>query len=48
MRFEPDLERGRQADEQPLWKRLGWMAAIWLASISLLGVVAWFLRLWLK
>lgn len=32
---------------QPLWKRLGWMAAIWGMSVAVLGVVAWFIRLWI-
>lgn len=35
------------ADSQPLWKRLGWMAALWLASVTLLGAMAWVIRLWL-
>ncbi|WP_128891074.1 DUF2474 domain-containing protein [Erythrobacter sp. HKB08] len=35
------------APEAPLWKRLAWMAAIWLASVALLGAIAWLIRLWL-
>jgi len=34
--------------ERPLLQRLGWMVAIWLASVSALGVVAYVIRLWLK
>jgi hypothetical protein len=37
-----------QADTVPLWKRLAWMAAIWTASVTALGVVAGVLRWWLK
>ena len=36
------------ADRAPLWKRLAWMAAIWLGSIAVLGAVAGLIRLWLK
>ncbi|MCA8928185.1 MAG: DUF2474 domain-containing protein [Alphaproteobacteria bacterium] len=28
-----------------LWKRLGWMVAIWVASVLALGLVATLLRL---
>jgi hypothetical protein len=35
-------------DEAPLHKRLGWMALIWAASVSLLGVVSLLLRWWIK
>lgn len=35
-------------DERPLWQRLGWMAAIWLGSVTLLGAVASVIRTWLK
>ena len=32
----------------PLWKRLAWMAAIWAASVAVLGVVGLLIRLALK
>jgi len=35
-----------EADRKPLWQRLAWMAAIWGASVAVLGAVAWLLRLW--
>lgn len=31
----------------PLWRRLGWMALIWTASVAALGMVAYGLRWWL-
>jgi hypothetical protein len=37
-----------EPDERPLWQRLGWMFAIWLASITVLGLVASVIRFWLK
>lgn len=33
--------------DSPLWKRLAWMAGIWLASVAALGFVAGVLRFWL-
>lgn len=46
MRLAP-LDGSEEAERRPLWRRLGWLAAIWLASVTLLGAVAWLLRLWL-
>jgi hypothetical protein len=47
MRLVP-LDGGEDAESKPLWQRLGWMAAIWLGSVSALGAVAYVLRLWLS
>jgi preprotein translocase subunit SecG len=33
---------------RPLWRRLAWMAGIWLASVLALGAVAAVLRHWLN
>ncbi|WP_076070909.1 DUF2474 domain-containing protein [Sphingomonas montana] len=32
---------------RPLWKRLGWMAAIWLLSVLAVGLVAQVIRFWI-
>lgn len=34
--------------EAPLVQRLGWMLAIWAASVVVVGLVAAVIRLWLK
>jgi len=39
--------RSVKGDEAPLLHRLGWMAAIWLASVCAIGAVAMVLRAWL-
>lgn len=31
----------------PLWKRLAWFAALWLAGLAAVGTLAWLLRLWI-
>jgi hypothetical protein len=41
------MARWREAEAQPLWKRLAWMAAIWAASVAVLGVLAGVLKLWI-
>jgi len=35
-------------DQAPLWKRLGWMLGIWIASVAALGLVAALIRWALK
>jgi hypothetical protein len=31
----------------PLWKRLGWFVAIWMASVAAIAALAYLLRWWL-
>ncbi len=39
---------GRNGASPPLWKRLGWFALIWAASILALAAVAYGIRLVLR
>lgn len=32
----------------PLWRRLGWLALIWLVSVLSLGIVAGIIRWWIN
>jgi hypothetical protein len=43
--MKPDITDAAPAG---IWRRLGWMAAIWLASVTALGVLAMLIRLVLK
>ena len=42
-----DKSGATKPGQSPLYKRLLWMAAIWLASVSVLAIVAYVIRLWL-
>jgi hypothetical protein len=47
---EPRPQAARGAVGQtnaPLWKRLAWMAAIWAASVAVIGAFAELLKLWI-
>lgn len=33
--------------ERPLWKRLAWFVGLWAMSVAVIGIVSWFLRLWI-
>jgi hypothetical protein len=35
----------RQLERQPLWRRLLWLVAIWVASVSAVALVAELIRL---
>lgn len=34
--------------EPPLWRRIAWLVAIWVASVAVLGLIAGVIRLALK
>lgn len=46
MKLDP-LGGADEAQRLPLWRRLGWMAAIWGISVALLGIVAFAIRSWI-
>ena len=41
------MDRWQPAEAQPMWRRLAWMAAIWTASVAVLGAFAGLLHLWI-
>jgi len=45
--IDPRLGGGERGDARPLAHRLGWLAAIWLASVLSLGAVALVIRWWI-
>ncbi|WP_420607000.1 DUF2474 domain-containing protein [Novosphingopyxis sp.] len=46
MKLAP-LDGAERAEALPLWRRIGWMAAIWGMSVALLGAVALIIRSWI-
>ena len=42
-----EMRSASEADLLPVWQRIEWMAAIWFASVAILGLVSWLLRMWL-
>jgi hypothetical protein len=40
-----DPDRG---DARPLGQKLGWMAALWLISVGVVGTVAYAIRWWIN
>lgn len=43
-----DFDDPDRGDARPLTQRIGWMVAIWLMSVGLLGVVAYAIRWWIN
>ncbi|MEM8696641.1 MAG: DUF2474 domain-containing protein [Pseudomonadota bacterium] len=33
--------------ERPLWAKLGWFVALWLAGVGTVTAVAYFIRFWI-
>lgn len=47
MKLDP-LGGAEQADHVSLWRRVGWLAAIWGMSVAVLGAVAFIIRSWIS
>jgi hypothetical protein len=39
------MDKKSDADNKPLWQRVGWLLLIWCASVAALALVAYLLRL---
>ncbi|AHC37975.1 MULTISPECIES: DUF2474 domain-containing protein [unclassified Pseudomonas] len=48
MSGKPSLHEIEQAEKQPLWRRLGWLAMIWSASVLALFIVATLMRMFMS
>jgi len=48
MSGKPTLHEIEQAEKQPLWRRLGWLAMIWTGSVLALFVVASLMRMFMN
>ncbi|WP_395610470.1 DUF2474 domain-containing protein [Pseudomonas sp. B22129] len=48
MAGKPTLQEIEQAEKQPLWRRLGWLAMIWTGSVLALFVVASLMRMFMN
>lgn len=46
MCFDP-LGGGETAGKRSFWRRLAWFFGIWVASLIVLGIVSYLLRLWM-
>ena len=42
--MKPDTTTDGREPPDPLWKRLAWFVAIWMASVAALAVVAMVIR----
>jgi hypothetical protein len=42
-----NIEARREESPPPLWKRLAWFIALWLAGVATVSAVAYSIRLWI-
>lgn len=48
MTGKPTLHEIEAAEKKPLWKRLGWLALIWMGSVGALFIVASLMRMFMN